>query len=144
MKTTMLAALAVIAGVFAGCGDDSASDAPSAAPPDASVGDFCAGIMGVGQAFEGVDGDKPTAEQLDSIQAAAADLGEVGTPEEMSGDERTGFGLVVAFIADADSETTIAELNSPDAGLGGPEQEQFDAFDAFVEDTCFSGSGGDE
>jgi len=137
---SLVAALVLMAGVAAGCGDDSASS-PATARDNASVEEFCAGVAEIGRSIEGVEGDKPTAEQLDAIQGAAADLGEVGTPEEMSDDARMGLELVVGFIVDSGSATTVDELSSPDDGLAEDEQQQFEAFDSFIEDSCFSPSG---
>lgn len=139
VSTALLLALAP---TLAACGDDepAAGDAPS----DASAQDFCDALRGVAEGYFAVSPEEPTEDEVRDIKQAVADLVEVGTPEDMSDDERAGFTLVTDSVLALEDDATRDELESAGEEFSGADEEKADAFDDYVDQTCEGMSGDDE
>ncbi len=119
------------------CGGDDASDAPD----DASVKEFC-------EAFnedDGLDEDASAEEQLDAAKEQADKVIEVGTPEDMSDDEREGFEIFVDAVKDLE-ESDVEDFENADSdeafqdalGIDGDEFEKVNAFFTYAGEACSS------
>jgi hypothetical protein len=110
------------------CGGDDASDAPD----DASVEDFCEAF----NADDNVDEDASAEEQLDAAKEQADKVIEVGTPEDMSDDEREGFEIFVDAIKDLDEDAIKNFEEAEDEGAYqdalGVDDDEFEKVTAFL------------
>ncbi len=79
-------------------------------PTDASSKDFCGGITDVVAKSSDLAGEEPTEDEWKDIQAAYEDLGDIGTPEKISDDEREGFEIVVDVVTDLDYDEAEKEF----------------------------------
>ena len=91
-----LGAAALLAFSLTACGGGS-----SDAPDDASEDEFCETFNSIFESF-GEGGGEPTEEEFEEFQDRVAELADVGTPEDISEEQREGFEVFVDAIADAD------------------------------------------
>lgn len=128
MKSThaLLATSAILSMLgLAACGGGSTDvDAPT----DASVEDFCGAYVSL---F--TEGDVEAIKGED-ITSWGEELEQVGTPEELSEDERAGFEILVSFAGDVDADADLADIEDPD--VSDDEQEQLDAFISYTATAC--------
>jgi hypothetical protein len=130
--TAVLLALSLTA-----CGGDDASDAPD----DASVKDFCEAFNDEGD----LDEDASAEEQVDAAKEQADKVIEVGTPEDMSDEEREGFEIFVDAIKDLD-EDAVKDFEAAEdegaykdaLGVDDDEFEKVTAFLTYASETCSS------
>ncbi len=111
------ATLLLVTGMTAACG----------APEDASKGDFC----------DAVDEVVSSASDYDKAKDAAAELGDVGTPDGISDDAREGFELSIDAFDESDDEK---DLEKAQEDLSSDEKKKVQAFGAYVDKTCSGGS----
>jgi hypothetical protein len=114
-------AAALLAFSLSACGGSDGADAPT----DASKDEFC---ESVNDAFNNITTtDEPSDEDFEKFQDAVADLGEVGTPEGISDEQREGFEVFVDAVADASTD----DLNSDE--IPGVSEDDSAKAQAFVE-----------
>ena len=128
-------ATVLLAFSLSACGGDSASDAPD----DASVDDFCEAY----NATSSTDEDSSDSEKVDEAHDQAEKLIEVGTPDDIDGDAREGFEILVDAVADIDEGDVdnITNAESEDAfrdAIGASEDdfEKVIAFLTYAGETC--------
>lgn len=125
-----LGAAALLAFSLTACGSDDAGDAPD----DASQGDFC---DAVGDAFKplfSLEGD-PNEDQFNDFQDKVDDLADVGTPDDLSDEQRDGFEIFVDAVHDADYEDFQDDPeNIP--GVNEDDQAKAEAFITYAASTC--------
>jgi hypothetical protein len=130
----------LLTAVLSGCAGTTAPTAPT----DASEEEFCEvqSTLFADIDLSG-DGPAPTSDEIaKSLQDWADAVEEVGTPAGMSDDARAGFEGVVELARQADAED-FDEDGSPGGipeELSAEEEEQAQAFTAYVGETC--GAGG--
>lgn len=107
------ASLALLGGMTTACGGS---------PDDASKDDFCEAYKKVGEA-----------DSWDDTQDAADKLKDVGTPEEIDGDARDGFEMVLDIVDDADSEDDADEAYDD---LDSDDTKKFEAFGKKAQELC--------
>lgn len=142
MRTkTSAAGLLLLAGLLTGCGnggdssgsDDAAADA--AAPGDAAEGEFCDAYAGLFKQMGQMDPtDNPGI--IRGMKEWAADMKEVGTPEDIPDEAREGFEVMVDSIEEIDEDATQQELDALGADLSEEEQKAGDAFVTYANETC--------
>lgn len=112
------AAMILVVGTTAACG--------GGAPTDASKEDFC-------EAYSAIDdiNEDSTGEDL---QDYAKDLDDVGTPDDMSDEERDGFEVYVDTLKDVDGDKKVTDLDEPE--LSDEEDKQGEAFTEYATDKC--------
>lgn len=112
------AAMILVVGTTAACG--------GSAPTDASKEDFC-------EAYGAIDdiNEDSTGEDL---QDYAKDLEDVGTPDDMSDEERDGFKVYVDTLKDVDGDKKVTDLDEPE--LSDEEDKQGEAFTEYAADKC--------
>jgi hypothetical protein len=114
----------------------------SGAPSDASVDDFCAAYASL---FSGgmseIDPSASEREQSVAMVAAlrtwAAELADVGTPDDMSDEARTGFDLVLSAAADLPSGEA-QDLADLDDHFTEEEMAATEALEQYATQTCES------
>ncbi len=112
----------------------------SGAPSDASVDDFCAAYSSL---FSGGMGDidhraserEQTAAMTDAVRAWAAQLEEVGTPDDMPDEAREGFDVIV-HAADELSAEGVQNLADVDDDFTDDETAATQAFEAYATLSC--------
>lgn len=109
-------------------GDDGGGD--SDAPESATNDEFCEAFLDVGNLETGAD-----------IKDFAANLEEVGTPEDVSEDERAGFEVFIDAAQDVDDDATLEDIEDPD--VSEEDNANAEAFVTYATETC-AGSLPDE
>lgn len=106
-------------------GDDDGGDGGSAddAPDSASVEDFCDTFLASSEVTDGA-----------GIKDFADALAEVGTPDDMSDEEREGFEVFVAVAQDVDEGATLEDLDDPD--VSADEEAAVTAFIGYATTNC--------
>lgn len=142
MRRALISTALVVAlsGSLAACGGDD----PASAADDAAPADFCAALADIATAYGEVAPENVTEDQVRAVKAAVSDLVEVGTPEDMTDDQRAGFELVTGMVSDLSDNATLEQLEAAGEDFSGAEEEKADAFDDYVDQTCDDMSGDDE
>jgi len=107
------------------------------APTDASKTEFCAAAAD--RSWVDDLGSDPDGEAIvDGLQKWGDELTEVGTPEGISDDARTGFEITVDYLGDLDPDDfeDLDDVGSLDDDLSDDEQEKVDAFNEYVTESC--------
>lgn len=101
-----VAALALGAGLLAGCGDDGNDDASGV-----SESEFCALIA----EFEtSLDASEPTPEQWDEAQGVAGDLAGLGVPDSFPDEHRGEYDEVLDLVRSQEPAEFAATMSSWD------------------------------
>lgn len=135
---TIASTALVLTGVTA-CGSDSAGDgggSGSAAPANASKDDFCTAFNGL---YEKVMADLTSADTSKAITAFkewAADMKDVGTPDDMPEDARRGFEVFVDAAQDIDDDASIDDLQNLGDDLSQADQDAGDTFGEWASENC--------
>ncbi len=93
------------------------------APDSASVEDFCATFLTSSEVSDGA-----------GIKDFADALAEVGTPDDMSEEEREGFEVFVAVAQEVDESATLDDLEDPD--VSDDEEAAVTAFIGYATTNC--------
>lgn len=135
-KALIAAALTLVAGTTAGCGGDP--------PEDASTEDFCQSFEDFDNAMDDLGEDASTEEQIQEAKDQIEQVREVGTPEDMSSEEREGYDIFTQTILDLDDDASEEELDKIDEELSEDEQDKVDAFFSYADETCSEEAPSDE
>jgi hypothetical protein len=137
-RLTLASAALLVGTVTSACG-------AGGAPTDASQDDFCGAANSL--LTDLVPDDSSTAPEMPSDEDMAqaikdwgAEMEEVGTPEDISDEAREGFEGVIEQAKDIDaddfSEENLEELAQGGSDASQEEQDQAEAFGAYVTETC--------
>lgn len=129
--SVVVAALVPVA-LLSGCGGP---------PTDAAKTDFCA--TATDQTWIQDLGTDPDGQEIvDGFASWAEDLEEVGTPEDIDDDARKGFEVTVDYLSDLDADDfeDLSDAAAVTDDLSDDEQEQVDAYNAYVQETCAGGA----
>lgn len=110
-------------------------------PTDASSKDFCGAITDIVTTSSDLAGEEPTEGEWKKIQGAYEDLGEVGTPEKISDDEREGFEIVVDVVTDLDYDEAEKEFGDKGGednlpGVSEDENKLVEKFFVYAQKEC--------
>jgi hypothetical protein len=114
------------------------------APTDASVDAFCEVVTDDSWA-EGVEeGDYEGI--VEALQDHAGEIEEVGTPEDMSDDEREGWEIAVEAADDLDADAVQAAVEDGENPLeaAGDDKDKHDAYLEYRSETCSEGGSAPE
>lgn len=141
MTTMKLALRAVglmlVAGAAVGCGGGGNSPDEASAPPDnASTQDFCKNYQDFSKALMELGQDAEDAEFVKALKTAGAKFEETGTPEDATEGERAGYEVFIQLIEDVEDDASQKDLAQLEKDLSKEQQEQLDAFTAYVSETC--------
>ena len=141
LRTAVATGAAVLLALsLSACGDDDddgGSDA-SDAPASASKEDFC-------EAFNAVLGDmsaietQPTEEQWSELQDKVEKLSEVGTPEDISDDNRDGYEVLVKAVTETDYDDSL-DFTGRIPGASESEQAKATSFVQYAATLCVDAS----
>lgn len=135
MRITLAAAtLALVAGTTAACG----ADGP---PADASTEDFCKVFDDFYAELQDLGAESETADQVQALKDTGEELAEVGTPDDIPDEAREGFELAIQTIEDLPDDATEEEISKLEEDFSDAEQEQSDAFDDYLSETCETPAG---
>lgn len=112
------AAMILVVGTTAACG--------GSAPTDASKEDFCEAYGAIGDLDQDSTGE--------DLQDYGKELEDVGTPDDMSDEERNGFEVYVDALKDADGDKKIEDIDEPD--LSDDEEKDAEAFSDYASEKC--------
>ncbi|WP_109505282.1 hypothetical protein [Nocardioides speluncae] len=110
------AAMLLVVGTTAACGGD--------APDDASKGDFCEAFSSVTKLDDGKD-----------LNALGDELEEVGTPDDISDEERDGFEVFVEAAQDVDEDAKPDDFEG-EADFSKDEDKDVEAFTTYASKKC--------
>jgi hypothetical protein len=137
-RTPLIAALLLVLGLIAGCGN---SDSSTAADEGGSAGgpptkEFCGTFLDlIQQASEA--GEKISDEDAIALAKDLADkLSEVGTPEDMPEDARRAFETAIEKIQAIPDDATQDEMQEAAADLTEAEKKDQEALSTYITDTC--------
>lgn len=122
------AGLALVAATAVGCG--------GGPPDDASTKDFCRNYEDFSKALMELGQDAEDAEFVKTLKEAGAKFEETGTPEDATEEERAGYEVFIQLIEDVKDDASQEDLTKLEKDLSKDEQEQLDAFTAYVSETC--------
>jgi|GEM_PF-1038953 len=105
------------------------------APDDASTDDFCDAYGEMFTALLESEVDGPSEEQWENFQDKAAELEEVGTPDDVSDDVRNGFEVFTEAVADADYDD-IKDSDGEIPGVSDDDNADAEKFLAYGTRTC--------
>ena len=89
--------------------------------------------------IETVSSDEPSEEDFENFQDAVAELEEIGTPEDVSDEQREGFEVFVQAAADADYQDFTEGEDLP--GVSDEEEQKAEEFVTYAMTTCEAGMG---
>lgn len=120
-----------LAGSLTACGGDDDGDSDSGgstssvgdAPNDAQVEEFCATFQESNDVTDGA-----------GIKAFADRLAAVGTPDELTDEQREGFEVFVGVAQGVDESSTLDELEDPD--VSDEEEAAVTAFIGYATTNC--------
>lgn len=124
------------------CGDDDKGDDKGEAGSDAPVGasqeEFC-------DAFNAVLGDmaaietQPTEAQWSELQDKVETLADVGTPEDISDDNRDGYEVLVKAVTETDYDDSL-DFSGRIPGASESEQAKATSFVQYAATLCVDAS----
>lgn len=142
MKRTapLAASLALIAATAIGCGDggsdDKASGGSDEPPTNASSKEFCGAFEDLITELGKLGQDAQPKEAVAILKDAGGNLGDIGTPEDMPEDARSGFEIVLREIDGLDDNATREDINNLGADLSDAENTQMSAYEKYLQETC--------
>ncbi len=106
-------------------------------PTDASKPAFCE-VANDRSWAEDLPADADGEQIVDGFVSWSEDLDEVGTPEGIPADARKGFEVTVDYLGDLDPDDfeDLGDAAEVTDDLSEDEQEQVDAYNAYVAETC--------
>ena len=130
-RISLVGTPALLAVSLTACGG-SGTDA-TGAPDDASVADFCDTFGGLGDLVDAGD-DADAA--VDAANDFAADLDDVGTPSDVTDDQRDGFEAYVKFLGEVDSSDVEDLADSDEADVFGDDADNVTGFIQYAITSC--------
>lgn len=140
MKLGLLAAaLVLVAGGAAGCGDDTGSGgkagtAKGGGEDFASTEDFCAAFQGFSDDLEDVDGTEDNLGEI--LKKAAQRIEDVGTPEGIPADAKQGLQITLDAIMALPDDASVEDMGGLEDDFSADDQKKTDAFTAYLQKTC--------
>lgn len=130
-KALSVASLLLVAGTTVGCGGDGGGGAPD----NASQEDFCDAYTSI---FDGMDleSEPSNEEAVRMMKDWGERMEETGTPEDMSGEAREGFELMVDTLAEIDDDITAEDLDKIGDDWSAEQEKQGEALQEYVGENC--------
>lgn len=130
-QASVLAGLLLLLGPLTGCGAEGGDSAPG----DATEEEFCAAYAGLFSNFGSLDpGD--TEAGVRAFREWAAEMEQVGTPEDIPAEARDGFEVMVDSIQEIDPDATEEDLERLGRELSEGDQQSGEAFVTYATETC--------
>ncbi len=137
MKHALTAAsLVLVAGMAVGCGDgggDSAKDSESQAPTTA---EFCTSYNSLYDKMQAAGKTPSQSEIIKTVKEWGVQLKEVGTPEDMPADVKSGYDVGLNTVESMADDATQQDLQKMDDALSADQKKDAQAFQAWVTKTC--------
>jgi hypothetical protein len=141
-RTSLLAALMLLVGLLAGCGNSDSSTAADTgssatdAPADPTVEEFCAVFADMAKqaASQGADTSDTAAIKL--LKDLAQKLSDVGTPSDMPEDAAKGVTTLVDKINSVPDDATADDLSAIEDDFTAEEKKNQNAFGDYVTANC--------
>ena len=115
-------------------GDDGGSGA--SAPDDASLEEFCSAFNDLFDDVLSKAASDDSAAAVRALKDWAAEIGEVGTPEDMPAEARNGFEVFVDQARELDEDATLADLEKFGEDVSEGDQADAEAFSDWTQDNC--------
>jgi hypothetical protein len=133
MKLALLvASLVLVAGGAVGCGGDGDGGDGHTAP---STKEFCGALQDFQTAYANSDPTGDIKAYIKTIKQAAARLGDVGTPDSMPADAKSGFDLTVQRIKALSNDASVDDL-AHIGDVSDADQQNLDALGDYIKTTC--------
>ncbi len=130
-KLSLLAAMALLLGFLAGCGDDS-----SDAPEGASVEDFCGVFLDLAQTAQEQGAGASDADAVKLLKDLADKLEDVGTPDGMPEDAQDGLELLIDKIKDLPDDATAEDLANVEKDFSEEDKANQEALQTYLSKEC--------
>ena len=117
---------------LAACGDDEGPGTD--APTDASKDEFCDSWDGAFEVLSSVS-EEPSEDQWDDFQGKVDQLADVGTPETISDDNRTGFEVFVDVVTETDYDDS-GDFGGGLPGASDDEEKKAEGFITYAVTEC--------
>ena len=127
---TALAACQLLVATAVGCSDGGSGGGNR----ESSVDEFCTALQEFRSEVDAAD-STDLAAYIRALKAAAADVDEVGIPDDMPPAAERGFDLTIARIQDLADDATqddVARLGD----VSDEEQQQLDALEGYIDGAC--------
>jgi hypothetical protein len=107
------------------------------APEDASKDEFCEGFGNVFEPLINLSADEePTEDQWEEFQDATGEMEDIGTPEDISEDEREGFEVFIEAVGEADYDDVKDAEDDEFPGVDKEDNDKVTAFFGYATETC--------
>lgn len=130
-----MAGMALVLAGLTGCGGDD-DGGGSSASGDASTDDFCAAFNGLYEKVLTQASEADSADMIKALKEWAADIEDVGTPDEMPEDARHGFEVFVDTAKDIDDDATLDDLQNLGDDLSEKDEKDGEAFSDWTTENC--------
>ncbi|GAA3819255.1 hypothetical protein [Nocardioides panacisoli] len=129
-----LGAAALLALSLTACGGDDSGGGSDDAPASASKDDFCKAFSDAFTPLANLSGD-PTEDQFNDFKDAVSKLGDVGTPSDISDDNRKGFEVFIDAVHDGSYDDFKSESDSL-PGVNADDEAKAEAFFTWASTEC--------
>jgi hypothetical protein len=138
-KLSLLAAMALLLGFLAGCGNDSSgSDDAGGSDKSASVEEFCGVFLDMAQTAQDQGADASDADALKLLKDLADKLEEVGTPEDMPEDAKKGLELLIGKIKELPDDATAEDLAKVEKDFSEEDKANQEALQTYLGTKCIN------
>jgi hypothetical protein len=133
-KLSLLAAMALLLGFLAGCGDDSSGGSDSS--DSASVDEFCGVFLDLAKTAQEQGADASDADAVKLLKDLADKLEDVGTPEGMPQDAQDGLQLLIDKIKDLPDDATAEDLANVEKDFSEEDKANQEALQTYLGEKC--------
>lgn len=118
------------------CGDDDKEGNAKDAPSDASQDEFCDAWNDAFNVLTSIE-DAPSEDEWEEFQDKVEKMGDVGTSDDISDDNRKGFEVFVDVVTTSDYDDS-ADFGTGLPGASEDEQKKAESFITYAATTCAS------
>jgi len=137
-KLSLLAAMALLLGFLAGCGDDSSGGSDGGDSNSTSAEEFCGVFLDMAQTAQEQGADASDADALKLLKDLADKLEEVGTPEDMPEDAQDGLQLLIDKIKDLPDDATAEDLAKVEEDFTDEDKANQEALQTYLGEKCIT------
>ena len=140
-RISLLAALLLVVGLLAGCGNSDSSGASGSAdaggpPTNASVDDFCGAFLDLIQQVQAAGTDISDKDAVKLAKDLAGKLSDVGTPADMPANARRAFETAINKINDLPDDASQSEVDGAAGDLTEEQKADQAALSEYITKQC--------
>jgi len=139
-RTSLLAALVLVVGLLAGCGNSDSStagdDSADGPPTTASVEEFCGAFLDLVQKAQAQGSDISDHDAVKLAKDLAGKLAEVGTPSDMPAGARRAFEMAIEKLESLSDDASQKEMEQAAGDLTEDQQRDQEALSTYITTKC--------